>query len=129
MAPAIMITKSGDYRRWMSQGRSDILQYASVPPLRGYGDLWTDINGSKGPHYCPFAKKISRHKYICSIHNTKPKVCKEFRCKWAYGMGNKGIPFKTECGWTDKAKRLGYGKSNNPVELKVINDVVRMTIK
>ena len=57
------------------------------------------------------------------------KYVKNFGVSGHMGWGTKGIPFKTECGWTDKAKRLGYGKSNNPVELKVINDVGRMTIK
>ena len=112
-APVILITKPEDYRRWTRQRRSDILQYASVPPLQGYGDLWIDIKGSEGSSYCPFIKKVGNYKYICTIHNTKPKVCKEFRCEWAYWAGKKGIPFKTERGWTDKAIRLGYGQANN----------------
>jgi len=110
-APVILITKTEDYRRWTRQRRSDILQYASVPPLQGYGDLWIDIKGSEGSSYCSFIKKVGNYKYICTIHNTKPKVCKEFRCEWAYWAGKKGIPFKTERGWTDKAKQLGYGKT------------------
>ena len=108
-APVILITKPVDYRRWKRQGRSDILQCASVPPLQGYGDLWIDIKDSEGSSYCPFIKKFSHNKYNCTIQDTKPKVCKEFWCEWAYGIGNKGIPFKTERGWTDKAKQLGYG--------------------
>ena len=112
-APIVLITKPEDYRRWIRQARWDILKYASVPPLRGYGDLWTDINGSQGSGYCPFIWKVSHCRYMCTIQDTKPKVCKEFRCEWAYGIGKKGIPFKTECGWTDKAKHLGYGKANS----------------
>ena len=112
-APVILITKPSDYRRWTRQGRSDILRYASVPPVQGYGDLWIDIEGSEESSYCPFIKKVSRSKYICTIQTTKPKVCREFRCEWAYGIGKKGVPFKTERGWTDKAKRLGYGQTNN----------------
>jgi len=112
-APVILITKPSDYRRWVHQGRSDILHYASVPPRQGYGDLRIDIKAGEGPSYCPFIKKISRYKYICTIQDTKPKVCKEFWCEWAYGVGKKGIPFKTERGWIEKAKQLGYGKTNN----------------
>ena len=112
-APVILITKPEDYRRWTRQGRSDILQHASVPPQQGYGDLWIDIEGSEGSNYCPFIKKTGNHKYICTIHNTKPKVCKEFRCEWAYWAGKKGVPFKNERGWTDKAIQLGYGQTNN----------------
>ncbi len=72
-----------------------------------------DIEDGEWSGYCPFIKKVSRYKYICTIQDTKPKVCKEFRCEWAYGAGKKGIPFKTERGWTDKAKQLGYGQTNN----------------
>ena len=111
-APVVLITKTEDYRRWILEGRSDILKYASVPPLRGYGDLWIDINGSEESGYCPFIRKVSHRRYICTIQDTKPRVCKEFWCEWAYGIGKKGIPFKTERGWTDKARNLGYGKTN-----------------
>ena len=109
-APVVLITKPSDYRRWVAQGREDILKHASVPPLKGYGDLWIDIRGSEESAYCPFIKQISEGKFICTIHDTKPKVCREFRCEWAYGAGKKGVPFKTERGWTDKAKKLGYGQ-------------------
>ncbi|MFC2015236.1 YkgJ family cysteine cluster protein [Chloroflexota bacterium] len=110
-APVILITKPSDYRRWTHQGRLDILQYASVPPAQGYGDLGVNVEGGEESGYCPFIKKVSHSEYICTIQSTKPKVCKEFRCEWAYGTGNKGVPFKTEQGWTDKAKKLGYGQT------------------
>jgi Fe-S-cluster containining protein len=119
-APTVMITKPADYKRWVKQGRLDILQYASVPPQHGYGDLWKDAENGETPTHCPFIKKISDDKYICTIQDTKPKVCREFRCEWAYGMGKKGIPFKTDCGWTDKAKKSGYGKTDNPPHLPTV---------
>ena len=75
--------------------------------------IWIDIKGRKGPTYCPFSKKLNDNKYICTIQDTKPKVCKEFWCEWAYGVGDKGIPFRTERGWTDRAKQLGYGETSN----------------
>ena len=58
-APVILITKPSDYRRWTRQERSDILRYASVHPVQGYGDLWIDIEGSEESSYCPFIKKVS----------------------------------------------------------------------
>lgn len=112
-APVILLTKPSDYRRWIRQERTDILQYASVPPVQGYGDLWINIQSSEEPSYCPFVKKAGQFKYICSIHNTKPKVCKEFRCEWAYGVGEKRVLFKSDRGWSDKAKKLGYGQTGN----------------
>ncbi|NLL90722.1 MAG: YkgJ family cysteine cluster protein [Dehalococcoidales bacterium] len=109
-APTVMITKPSDYKRWVEQGRQDILRYATVPPPHGYGDLWRNPRDGEIITHCPFAQEIENNKYICSIHETKPKVCREFRCEWAYGAGKKGVPFKTDCGWTDKAQKLGYGK-------------------
>jgi len=110
-APVILITKPGDYRRWIRQGRSDILRYASVRTRQGYGDLRIDAEAGEGLSYCPFIKTVSHYKYICTIQDTKPKVCKEFWCEWAYRIGKKGIPFRTERGWTDKARQLGYGQT------------------
>ncbi len=111
--PVILMVNPEDHCRWTRQGRLDILQYASAPLLPGYGDLWINIDGSQGSGHCPFISKVSPNQYICKIHHTKPAVCQEFRCEWAYGAGKKGIPFKTERGWTDKAKQLGYGQTNN----------------
>jgi Fe-S-cluster containining protein len=111
MAPVILITKPEDYKRWIRQERSDILYYASVPSPHSYGDLRTDAEAGEGLSYCPFIKRVGYRKYICTIQDTKPKVCKEYRCEWAYGIGKKGIPFRTECGWTDKARQLGYGQT------------------
>ncbi|MEE8413516.1 MAG: YkgJ family cysteine cluster protein [Dehalococcoidales bacterium] len=112
-APVIMVTKPADYRRWIRQGRSDILHYASEPPSQGYGDLGVDIRASEWSDHCPFIQKTGDCQHICTIYDTRPKVCKQFRCEWAYGAGKKGIPFKTDSGWTDKAKQLGYGQTNN----------------
>jgi Fe-S-cluster containining protein len=108
-----MITKPSDYRRWVQQGREDILKYATVPPTGGYGDLWRDPEDGEVITHCPFIKKTDDDRYICTIQDTKPKVCREYRCEWAYGAGKKGVPFKTDCGWTDKAKKLGYGKKKD----------------
>ncbi len=112
-APTVMITKPSDYRRWVQQGREDILKYATVPPTGGYGDLWRDPEDGEVITHCPFIKKTDDDRYICTIQDTKPKVCREYRCEWAYGAGKKGVPFKTHCRWTDKAKKLGYGKPRN----------------
>jgi Fe-S-cluster containining protein len=86
IAPVILIIKPGDYRRWVRQGRSDILQYTSLPPLQGYGDLWIDIKGSEGSVYCPFIKKISHEKYICTIHKPNQKYVKNFSVNGLMGL-------------------------------------------
>lgn len=83
----------GDYKRWRQQGRQDILRYAWIAPRLGsYGGVWMDPELGNDLSFCPFLKKISQQKYVCTIHDTKPKACKDFWCEWSYGVGNKGIP-------------------------------------
>ncbi len=110
LAPMVMIVKPSDYRRWVRQGRTDILAYVFFPPESGYGDFRTEPAGTGPTGYCPFARQEESDTFICSIQDTKPEVCRRFFCEWCYGEGKKGLPFKTAQGWTDQAKKLGYGR-------------------
>ena len=99
-----------DTRRWKRQGRADILRYAWVPKgAGGYGDIWIDPEKGEDLDYCPFLQKVGQGKYICSILETRPKVCRDFWCEYAYGVGRRGQPFRRTAGWSKKAKQLGYG--------------------
>ena len=104
----LMMTKFSDIIRWIFQGRFDILKHASLPNLKGYGYLKKEMSNGELSKYCYFAVKRNSNKYFCSIHRTKPIVCKEFYCEKAYNVGGEGIPFKTESGWSEKATQLGY---------------------
>lgn len=97
-----------DYRRWKRQGRQDILRYARLSAQPDHGDLWIDSKTGEELFRCPFLKEISTGKYVCEIYNTRPKVCREFWCEWSFGVGEKGVPFKTGRGWEEKARQLGY---------------------
>jgi Fe-S-cluster containining protein len=98
-----------DYKRWRYQRRTDILRYVWKPERsNGFGDIWIDPKTGEDLDHCPFLVKVGRRKPVCSIHDTKPEICREFWCEWAYGAGNKGVPFKTIDGWSEKAKQLGY---------------------
>lgn len=108
--PMVLITKPADYRRWVEEGRGDILRCATIPPEGGYGDLLPAEGTDANYEYCPFIVKTEDGKYSCGIQETKPDVCRAFYCEWCYGEGEKGIPFKTDSGWTDRAKKLGYGQ-------------------
>lgn len=77
--------------------------FDSLIRLSGYVDMKTDL------------KKVSPSRYICTIQDTKPKVCKEFFCEWAYGISEKGIPFKRQNGWTEKSRQLGYRKTKKQI--------------
>ena len=56
-APTVMITKLSDYKRWVQQGRQDILRYATVPPVHGYGDLWKEPQDGEEITHCPLQRK------------------------------------------------------------------------
>ena len=99
----------GDSRRWIHQGRDDILRYADLT-LEHFGELWYDPETEEELDQCPFILKINSRKYVCAIQETKPKACKDFWCEWVYGAGERGIPFRTIRGWSQKARQLGYGK-------------------
>jgi len=100
-------------RRWKRQKRTDILRYVWAPKFAGgYGDIWIDPETGEDLDYCPFLQKVERGKYICSIHETRPKICKGFWCEYAFGVGSKGTAFSRMAGWTERAKHLGYGQAN-----------------
>lgn len=92
-----------DYIRWKSQRRLDILRYAWIPDLSdGWGDLWIDPETGEDVDVCPYLKQSAHGKYLCEIYDTKPKVCREFWCEGSYGVGEKGVPFKTGRGWLER---------------------------
>ena len=97
-----------DHRRWKRQGRQDILGYVSqYQRYADYGDIWVDwVDPETGDvlAHCPFLHKVDQGKYTCAIHNTKPAICKRFWCEWAYGVGKKGVPFRSMAGRTGKAE-------------------------
>ncbi len=98
-----------DYVRWKHQRRWDILRYAWIPKLSdGWGDLWIDPATGEDVRRCPFLKRSFQGKYVCGIEDTKPRICREFWCEGAYGVGENGVMFRSFNGWSQKAKQLGY---------------------
>ena len=77
-----------DVERWESEGRDDILSYIEV------GDLWIDPETGDDVLRCPWLiKRPNKNKYICRIHETKPKHCRDFPTskKHALRSGCKGF--------------------------------------
>lgn len=108
---------ASDYQRWKKQGRDDILHYIPRPERYAQlGDTWVDwIDPETGEvlQCCPFLATTGQGSCYCLIHETKPRVCREFWCEWSYRAGARGVPFKRAGGWSAKAKELGYDSPSN----------------
>ena len=75
-----------DIKRWMEEGRADVLRHVFVyhyhDPLEGEkiegGEVWFDRHGNRLDH-CPFVEERDGMVY-CRIHETKPQQCREYKC-------------------------------------------------
>lgn len=69
-----------DVLRWREQKREDILRHAYVFENLG-ADLWVDAKTQERLYSCPFFE-TRNGRSLCRIHNTKPKICREFPLAW-----------------------------------------------
>ncbi len=70
-----------DIQLWRKEGREDILEW--VDPISvGSGefvyDIWISPKTGEDVERCPWLRKVSKNKYICGIHDVKPKHCREY---------------------------------------------------
>jgi Fe-S-cluster containining protein len=77
--------RSQDVRRWRRQKRHDILRFVEVLGTfaehmgMGYADVWIDPVTGNERKRCPFVRKArNQDRYICTIYETRPAVCREF---------------------------------------------------
>jgi Fe-S-cluster containining protein len=69
-----------DVDRWEREGRFDILEWVDLS-LRDLGmmDLWLDPTTGDEATRCPWLRKVPRQdRYVCRIHDTKPRHCREY---------------------------------------------------
>lgn len=71
-----------DVERWINESRNDILE-----KLKFAGDekqpiieAWFNPKTRREYIYCPFLKKKGSD-WSCSIHKTKPKMCRDYICR------------------------------------------------
>jgi Fe-S-cluster containining protein len=89
-----------DIRRWVNEGRVDILQYCSGWNNECYDmflwdqeelvrylneginmEMWFDPESGDEVYLCPFLrKKYGRNEFECMIHDTKPEICRDYIC-------------------------------------------------
>ncbi|MDD1673394.1 MAG: YkgJ family cysteine cluster protein [Methanomicrobiales archaeon] len=87
--------RTSDLLRWHDEGRKDILQYVAVSGPDGsrttaimlprtelekieHVSAWTDPESGREILPCPFLRKVSTNRYLCSIHATKSQTCRRF---------------------------------------------------
>ena len=71
-----VIIPEEDIQRWENEGRKDILQYLQFLE-GGNASGWVNPQTKDQLSRCPFLCKIDKSSYLCTIHDTKPKRCKE----------------------------------------------------
>ena len=72
-----------DIKRWRDEGREDILLYVDQYDIKDADwcscDIWVSPITRRDLTRCPFLRKIrNKDEYKCSIHETKPKWCREY---------------------------------------------------
>ncbi len=64
-----------DILRWEKEGRIDILECIDMYTM----DLWFSPKTGDELNRCPWLRKLpNKNKYICRIHDTKPKHCIDY---------------------------------------------------
>lgn len=86
-----------DIRRWKAMGRNDILAWVAEIRTssreRTY-QIWVVPGTNRFAETCPFLKQgPSNHIWICSIHDMKPQICRQYPLtrKHAVQTGCKGF--------------------------------------
>lgn len=62
-----------DLERWRAEGRDDLLGHVSPE-----GELWIDPATGRRLEGCPFLVKRDQESSVCGIHETKPRICREY---------------------------------------------------
>ncbi len=77
-----------DLERWRREGREDILRHVRTgPEHEGWGEGWVDPETGEFLQNCPFFVELGNGG-LCSIHETKPKICRDFWCEEAFKFDN-----------------------------------------
>jgi len=75
-----------DVDRWRDQGRDDLL--AGINDL---GWIWVDPETKERLPVCPYLTETEDNKARCSIHATKPDICRSYPTYETYHQCIKGI--------------------------------------
>lgn len=62
-----------DLKRWRQQGREDLLSRVNL-----LGWIWVDPETGQMLDPCPFLEQADEQRWICSINDTKPDICRDY---------------------------------------------------
>jgi Fe-S-cluster containining protein len=83
-----------DIKRWKREQRFDILEW--VGPFEGMDEIWISPKTGEYVIRCPWLRKLpNQEKYICRIHETKPKKCRNFPKSKRHALDNDCKGFST----------------------------------
>lgn len=84
-----------DVLRWERESRFDILDW--VVSFAGLNDIWISPKTGETVNRCPWLRKLpKKNKYICRIHETKPKHCRNFPKSKRHALDNGCKGFSAE---------------------------------
>jgi Fe-S-cluster containining protein len=84
-----------DIIRWELENRYDILEW--VDSFAGLNDIWVNPKTGESVSRCPWLRKLpKKDKYICKIHETKPKHCLNFPKSKRHALDNGCKGFHTK---------------------------------
>jgi Fe-S-cluster containining protein len=71
-----------DIRLWEKAGRTDILEWVYYLPIGRDDfvyDIWFNPKTGEEVRRCPWLRKLpKKNKYVCRIHDVKPRLCREY---------------------------------------------------
>jgi Fe-S-cluster containining protein len=81
---------TADVKRWESMGRQDILDWVGVS-RESNGEstyrIWVEPGTAEIAAQCPFLKHLpTENRWVCSIHDVKPCICREYPVSRKHGM-------------------------------------------
>jgi Fe-S-cluster containining protein len=81
---------TADVDRWNALGRKDILDWVGVFTSEAGGQttyrIWMTPGTRTLAEICPFLKKVpTENRWICSIHEVKPSICRNYPVSRKHG--------------------------------------------
>jgi Fe-S-cluster containining protein len=103
-----------DIRRWKKEKRQDILDRCDFFDT-GWADLWFHPETGEELESCPWLKKVrGKPEFKCSINETKPEVCHQYRCERDPCETGNAEKFKQQTLGKTRKQIIAWAGGSNP---------------